>query len=366
MASSRTGRWAQNGALVAVSVFLCLGAVELVLRALAPDDERNEGRLYVLGGNADMARSPLLREASVIHAGVPVQTSSHGLRDHEYAEQKPPGSTRIAFFGDSITYGQGVVARDVFTERIERTLDREVGPVEVLNFGAPGMNSFRELLYYANFGRRFEADIVVLVWVPFDHLTSGFTLEDLTYFREHGELPDRELEALPTFEGGPLFGFYMDWVQPLFVVRFFGRRLKNLVSSLGLNLNPFEANLVLDFESPAYQLSLGSIRYMHELARAAGAEFHLVIFPGMQGLDREYYQDNVYARLEAFGKDDEMRVTNLFPAFRGEDPFSLHVSIVDEHPNARGHEIAADALLPDLRRAVARARQQQLSGSRRR
>ena len=71
---------------------------------------------------------------------------------------------------------------------------------------------------------------------------------------------------------------------------------------------------------------------------------------------REYYQENVYAKLEAFAAERKIRSLNLFPGFRGEDPFSLHVSIVDEHPNARAHRIAADQLLPHLRRAVTRRR----------
>ena len=101
-------------------------------------------------------------------------------------------------------------------------------------------------------------------------------------------------------------------------------------------------------DSEGYRLSFESLAELAQRARADGAEFRLVLFPGLQRLDSDYYQNLVYSKVEAFGAARGIQVVNLFPDFRGRDPFELHVSIVDAHPNAKGHAIAADALFSAL------------------
>jgi lysophospholipase L1-like esterase len=349
-------------ALVVGSVGVCLAGAELALRALAPQEGQNQGRLYRLDPNPGLALSTLLPGATAIHMGIPVHTNAFGLRDREYTGRKPPGTLRIAFFGDSFTFGQGVELEDVFTERLESRLGRALGEgrVEVWNFGTAGHNTFQELLYYANYGRRFHPDWVVLVWVPFDHERNGYRYADFERFDATGEPPQEPARHPGERVGGSeLPRLYREYLQPLYVVRFFGRRAKQLVGRFGFNLNRMEERELRVADSEGHRLQFASLRKFKRLTRADGVAFLLVIFPGLQGLDSDYYQDLLYAPLEKFCAENGIEVLNLFPSFRGRDPSELHVSIVDAHPNIKAHALAADALYealyPRLARRLARA-----------
>jgi lysophospholipase L1-like esterase len=340
-----------NLALLLGSIGVCLASAEVVLRALAPQERRNEGHLYRLEPNPGLARSALLPDASALHMGVRVRTNSFGLRDREYAREKPRGTLRVAFFGDSFTYGQGVELEDLFTERVEARLGGTLGEgrVEVWNFGTAGFNTFQELLYYAHYGQQFDPDLVVLVWVPFDHEQNGYTYKDFERFDQRGEVPPaREYRRGERVGGSGLGRLYRTYLQPLYVVRFFGRRAKELVGQLGVNLNRLEESEHRAAESEGHRLQFASLRKFHQLARASGDDFLLVLFPGLQRLDSDYYQDLLYAKLEAFCAEHGIPVLNLFPSFRGRDPAELHVSLVDAHPNAKAHALAADALFDAL------------------
>ncbi len=340
-----------NLALVIVSVGVCLAGAELALRALAPDENRNEGRLYRLEANPGLAHSTLLPNTSALHLGVRVHTNSFGMRDREYARKKPRGALRIAVFGDSFTYGQGVELEEVFTERLESRLAGTLGRgrVEVWNFGTAGHNTFQELLYYANYGRQFRPDWVILVWVPFDHERNGYRYAEFERFDATGEPPDDPgPRARQRVDSGLLSRVYRAVLQPLYVVRFFGRRAKELVGRLGWNLNRLEEAEHRDLDSEGHRLQFASLRKLAELTRRDGVRLLVVLFPGLQRLDSEYYQELLYGPMEKFCAENRIEVLNLFPSFRGRDPSELHVSLVDTHPNAKAHALAADALFEAL------------------
>ena len=87
---------------------------------------------------------------------------------------------------------------------------------------------------------------------------------------------------------------------------------------------------------------------MQALARRAGAELHLVVFPLLFGLD-DYRFHAVEAEIESFAAAHGIPVFSLTPAFLGRDARELWVASNDQHPNPSGHRIAAERLLPYLR-----------------
>lgn len=64
----------------------------------------------------------------------PVGINSRGMRQHEVAQEKASGTTRIAVIGDSFCWGIGVKDEDRFSELVEQSLK----DTEVLNFGVSG------------------------------------------------------------------------------------------------------------------------------------------------------------------------------------------------------------------------------------
>ncbi len=107
----------------------------------------------------------------VTFQGVPVKTNGCGMRGREVSIRKPEGTVRVAFLGDSFTFGWGVKIEDAFTSVVERNLNRvEDGKqkVEVLNFGVPGYSTFQEVALFKERGLDFSPDVVVVYFVEND------------------------------------------------------------------------------------------------------------------------------------------------------------------------------------------------------
>jgi lysophospholipase L1-like esterase len=85
---------------------------------------------------------------------------------------KTPGSFRIAAFGDSLTYGEGVAAEEAWPAVLERELQRECR-VEVLNLGVPGAQSEDVRRLAERLLPALDADLVLYGVCLNDFLPSG-------------------------------------------------------------------------------------------------------------------------------------------------------------------------------------------------
>ena len=95
----------------------------------------------------------------------PVQhgANQYGYRGFPYDRQPPAGTFRIAVLGDSFVYGQGVGADCTMPVFMESNLaDRKV-PVQVLNFGIPGINLAESIAQYEFFAKNWQPHQVLLV-----------------------------------------------------------------------------------------------------------------------------------------------------------------------------------------------------------
>jgi len=96
--------------------------------------------------------------------GRPLTINSKGLRDREYPYEKPPGVKRILVLGDSFVWGYGVGDSEIFTEVLERQLQAEGRPWEVINTGVSGWGTDQEYLFFREEGVKYSPDIVVLAY----------------------------------------------------------------------------------------------------------------------------------------------------------------------------------------------------------
>jgi hypothetical protein len=90
--------------------------------------------------------------------------NAESMRSEPIAAQKPPGSYRLMFVGDSIAYGTTMVDQDaIFVEVLHRDLPAILHrPVEVLNASASAWAIDNELAYIESRGI-FQSDRVILV-----------------------------------------------------------------------------------------------------------------------------------------------------------------------------------------------------------
>jgi lysophospholipase L1-like esterase len=171
---SRRKRLLQNLALSGVVFLLCIAAFEFVLRLCGYGNleiyEPDPKLYWKLKPNQNCF-------TKIDHK--PVHINSQGLRGPEYQVEKPANTLRILSLGDSRTFGWGLSDEETYSLRLERALQAYVGPsrkVEVINAGVNAWSYAQMLVYFRDYGLRYQPDFVVLaeanLWTQFSEKNS--------------------------------------------------------------------------------------------------------------------------------------------------------------------------------------------------
>lgn len=174
--------------------------------------------------------------------------NSRGMRCREFAYEKPRGTLRLMFLGDSITYGTTQVDQDdIFAEQVRKNLSSEIHrPVEEINASANAWAISNESSYLRSSGT-FNSDYVLLVLNSGDLQQRFSTLSDV-----QGAL------VQPGTAVGEL------------LARIWMFRKRHFQQDAGTTVR----------EDPgAEQANLRCLTSMLNLARAQGSEFVLVFVP---------------------------------------------------------------------------------------
>ncbi len=117
-----------------------------------------------------------------------VRTNRLGLRGPEVADEKPAGTSRILFLGDSVVFGWGVDEETTFVRRFEREWNADPGhrPVEVVNTALPLYDTMQQAASLRDLMPRLHPDVVVLVYVINDLEPTRDSIETLVF----GKQPD--------------------------------------------------------------------------------------------------------------------------------------------------------------------------------
>lgn len=139
----------KNLAVLGVTLGLALPAGELVARAVFHDitTTADNGSYFALRW----------KQANV-------RLNRYGFREREFPTQKAPGAYRVAFIGDSYTFGQGIAESERMSNLLEADLREEAPNVEVLNFGNAGNNTADEVVVLQKVLGELDPDFVVLQW----------------------------------------------------------------------------------------------------------------------------------------------------------------------------------------------------------
>ena len=145
-ARTRTRRF--RAAAVSGGVILALGMGEIAVRTLAP-----------------------VRWERISACPVPAEarTSPHGLREWPILLPDDPNCLRIAFLGDSFTYGVNVPEDLALVRQVDRFLkERWTGPYATINLGVPGADTITEWALLNRLGQEVCPHVVVHVLSPND------------------------------------------------------------------------------------------------------------------------------------------------------------------------------------------------------
>jgi hypothetical protein len=258
--------------------------------------------------------------------------------------------------------------------------DGSLPRVEIINLGVPALGTDRELLLYAGFGWRFQADVVLLCMytgndirdndIDLEHLQYGyrlnrpfFTLESgiLTLHRSEGvaldarRFPDapawqwlvnmRERQTAPPPENPPL--------RPLVIDR--DPYQTEYPVDLGLYMPEDE------YWTRAWTLTETLVLQLRDLVEAQGSRFGVVIIPDRRAVHVEDWAFTLQlfpiagagnplspiARLVLFMQQNAIIALNLTTALRAhvaEFPGRRVYYPSDGHLNLDGHVVVAEAL----------------------
>ncbi|MBI3413742.1 MAG: SGNH/GDSL hydrolase family protein [Verrucomicrobia bacterium] len=171
---SRLKRWLQNLALAAGTFLFCALLLEVALRVVGYGNleiyEPNPVLYWRLKPNQDCF-------TKIDHK--PVHINAHGTRGPDFANAKPPGTLRILSLGDSRTFGWGLTDDETYSRRLERALQAHAGgnrKIEVINAGVNAWSFPQMLVYFREFGLKYQPDIVLLadanLWTQFSEKNS--------------------------------------------------------------------------------------------------------------------------------------------------------------------------------------------------
>jgi lysophospholipase L1-like esterase len=348
----RLPRWKKllYGLGVNLAVLAALAALgEVALRRLAPQSD-----YQVLDDDA----MTLHQFADDIYLGFELRG---GVRDHNElgfrgparAVEKPPGVRRIAVVGDSVPYGLGVRADEAFPALLESLLEASsAGPVEVLNFGTPGYNSFQAYRLLQRRVLAFEPDLVLMVFSPDDVETSPVVINiDGNMCLFHNQ-----------FEGSALLNNRVHWglFRRSHLYRFLYRRAVMAFATPGGRFDEVSAQP---------EVAWANVERAAALCAARGVAFRLVLSPMLTPYyrppdppDGEPFDgsemllapgaveqhERSFARIRQLAAEGPVEVIDLGPLYDRHGAAMKLAPIDHEHLGPAGHRLVAQRLAEEV------------------
>ena len=257
-----------------------------------------------------------------------VRANGLGLRERwEDVPTAQPRECRVAVLGDSFAYGESVAFADTLPQQLQQLLQAALPdqPVRVMNLGRPDNDTAKEAARYAALQPRLRANVLLLVAY----------VNDL-------DVPN------PAYTLAEIYGAggRPDWFDA------HSRVVAHLRARLRLAL--MQRRTVAWYRSgvtrstaQSFETMAEHIRGLHADTQRDGVAFAMTLYPWLYQLDH-YLLPEPHRWLGDLARREQIPWVDLLPVFAGHAHETLRVSPANEHPNARGHRLAAEALAPML------------------
>jgi lysophospholipase L1-like esterase len=337
--------------LVAASLVGTLALAEIVVRVLdlGPKVTAVYRENYQL--SADSVLRYELRPRS--HLG-PITINAAGMRDQEYAVEKPPRTFRIATIGDSIGFGYGTHQGGAFGDRLEEFLNEYYGDrgwrFEVLNFCVTGYNITQAVEMLRARALAYDPDLVLYGYCLNDPQDYSFELESLRAELSAAEDGYRQRLA----HEGRRLAFHCR----LFALARYALDARSHHGAHEVAPEPDWAALrrggyaayfrQLHTEREGRERLRTGIADLADLARENGIPAIVAVFPLFRDLSA-YPLADVHAIVVGAARAQALQAVDLLPLYRAlesTEPGSF--AFDDMHPNAIGHAYAALAVLQQM------------------
>lgn len=268
--------------------------------------------------------------------------NAHRFRDREFAFPKSPGVTRILVLGDSFTWGSGLNLEQTTPKILEQLLQSIDERIEVINGAKPGDNTERQLRRLREDGMPYEPDMVLLMYnvndvEEFGEVPQGW-FGFTSWCRQHSRVAELLLSRL-----GPL-ARQTPW--------------RHQLSWLGHILRRYEEN------DPRWQRTQAALEEMATFCRGHGVTLLVAIYPALTDMD-QYGGKVAHQRVRDTCESLRIPSMDLLPLFEHQSVRRFHLNFMDSHPNAKAHQLVAEALVPFVGEHLSLLRRPQLSYNRR-
>lgn len=338
---------AEKVTLAVLVLLVPITALELSLRPFAPMLSKTTS-LFVRDDTLGWRMLPNMEDS---WGDVVVRTNNRGLRGPDVAYEKPPGTRRILYLGDSVTFGYMV-------ERYQDTYPFVVGSliadstgieVETVNAGVGGYSPWQQYLYLESAGIKYDPDLVVLSFVLND-VTEKFRLVRYGGSDESNQLQHSYYSWIDRFLARSGLAYQVQNItRKVKARRLLGEDLRlGAVKQQALDVeklitHPDQENVQL-----AWRITLENVAKIADLCAERDIAFLLVAFP---------FQIQVYGgpgmsapqkRLVSWADDYGVAHLDLLPILdehRVLDRIHPEEMFLDEdHLSRRGHKLCARAI----------------------
>ena len=277
------------------------------------------------------------------HGEVDHITNSMGFRGTEFSLVKKPNTFRIAFLGDSFTFGEGVWFKDTYPEKLALLLSnryRSSGlKFESYNFGVGGYNTSDELFLLRNIVLRYHPDMVILGYTLGDAEPALFNKDPITGNIYRNPVEQSLGEGVSDSEPPDKF-LYKPRISKL-VWKYFYKK--------GLNAKTVSYyNSLYDNEKKGWQDTEKALADIIMLCRDKNIPCYIVCFPVLYNLDDRYPFHSIRSKVEEVVKKNRGAFIDIFPYLKNRDAAELWVHPTDQHPNEAVHKVVSEAILKKM------------------
>ena len=270
-------------------------------------DVEDAGLTRFVGGFAQTELVPLL--VSNTRYGR-ISTNRWGLRDQDYAQQRPAEAFRAVVLGASSVMGWGVSDGETFEALLEQRLNKEPQDsrfkrVELLNFGIPGYQPPQQIVALDR-ALGFQPQAVLFI-------ATGRELS-----RSANYLAEAVRKRLPIPGPG----------------------LQAIVDKSGVRADMDEAVALRHLEPHGAAILKVVYDRIAERSRAAGAKPVWVFLPQVR---EGSWQEESPAAIR-LATEAGFELVNLENVYKGRDIGTLRLAEWDDHPSVLGHQLVAEQL----------------------
>jgi len=366
-----------NLIVVTITILICLLFLEVFIRIAIPQMEYSwvifDENLYYR--NSPNAYSYLDKDDFKFEVNI----NEKGLRDDLVPYNPESGRKRVLALGDSNTFGYGVNQSQSYSEVLERNLNEEGYPYDVINTGHGGWGTEQQLYFLMTEGKRYEPEIVTLgFYVPNDIWESDVRFNIYKVINDSLVKSPPIKQSLGRNKIRHILGSYCQ------TCIFIHKSISNMMTRnqrRKSDINVTENDFVYDYiyyssryptvmtdEEPnsskrAWKKSLMLLDEVNRYSLEQNITFILLIIPFREQVVDSYFEKNIMdkydldddelnnpkrflaqQRLVSWAQNNDVKHLNVLLYFRDEDINNTFYFRGDTHLNSKGHERIGDLL----------------------